>query len=295
MSKEPAHIKRGIKMVRLNNLQKEYKGFKLDITMDIPEGRVTGLIGRNGAGKTTTLKAILGLIEPTSGEIEVLGKKPREFTAEDKKQIGTALSLSGFNLIFTVKDVIAILKGFYKDFNEEDFRNKCRQQELPFDKPIKDFSTGMRAKLRVLVAMSHSAKLLILDEPTAGLDVIARNDVLNIIRTYLEEDSSRSVIISSHISTDLEGLCDDIYMINGGKIIIHEDTDTLLGKYGLVKVSREEYEALDKKYIIGTKEESFSVTCLTSEKQFYAENYPKAVVENAHIDDIIVLILGGEK
>jgi ABC-2 type transport system ATP-binding protein len=295
MSKEPAHIEKGIKMVRLNNLTKEYKGFKLDITMDIPEGRVTGLIGRNGAGKTTTLKAILGLIEPTSGEIEVLGKKPREFTAEDKKQIGTALSSSGFNMVFTVKDVIAILKGFYKDFDEDDFTKKCRQQELPFDKPIKDFSTGMRAKLRVLVAMSHSAKLLILDEPTAGLDVIARNDVLNIIRGYLEEDPSRSVIISSHISTDLEGLCDDIYMINGGKIILHEDTDTLLGKYGLIKVSREEYETLDKKYIIGTKEESFSVTCLTSEKQFYAENYPKAVVENAHIDDIIVLILGGDK
>lgn len=295
MNKEPAHIKKGIKMVRLNNLQKEYKGFKLDITMDIPEGRVTGLIGRNGAGKTTTLKAILGLIEPTSGEIEVLGKKPRDFTAEDKKQIGTALSSSGFNLIFTVNDVIGILKGFYNDFDEEDFRNKCMQQELPFDKPIKDFSTGMRAKLRVLIAMSHSAKLLILDEPTAGLDVIARNDVLNLIRAYLEEDASRSVIISSHISSDLEGLCDDIYMINDGRIILHEDTDTLLGKYGIVKVGKEEYETLDKKYILGTSKDSFGVTCLTSEKQFYAENYPKAVVENAHIDDIIVLILGGEK
>ena len=282
-------------MVKLTDLKKEYKGFKLDVTMEIPEGRVTGLIGRNGAGKTTTLKAILGLIEPTSGEIEVLGKKPRDFTGEDKKQIGVALSASGFSKFLTVKDVIAILKGFYGDFNEENFIRKCKEQELPLDKQIKDFSTGMQAKLRVLVAMSHSAKLLILDEPTAGLDVIARNDVLDLIRSYLEEDSERSVIISSHISTDLEGLCDDIYMINDGRIILHEDTDTLLGKYGIVKVSNEEYEALDKKYIVGTKKDSFSVTCLTSEKQFYAENYPKTVVENAHIDDIIVLILGGDK
>lgn len=282
-------------MVRLTNLQKEYKGFKLDVTMEIPEGRVTGLIGRNGAGKTTTLKAVLGLIEPTSGEIEVFGKKPREFKGEDKKQIGTALSTSGFCMIFTIKDIIQVLKGFYEDFDADAFSLKCKEQELPFDKQIKDFSTGMRAKLRVLVAMSHSAKLLILDEPTAGLDVIARNDVLNLVREYLEEDASRSVIISSHISSDLEGLCDDIYMINEGRIILHEDTDNLLGKYGIVKVSAEDYESLDKKYIVATKKESFSISCLTSEKQFYAENYPKAVVENAHIDDVIVFMLGGDK
>lgn len=282
-------------MVRLTDLRKEYKGFKLDITMEIPEGRVTGLIGRNGAGKTTTLKAILGLIKPASGEIEVLGKKPGEFTAEDKKQIGVALSSSCFSKVFTIRDIITILKGFYDDFDEDDFKKKCKDQELPFDKQIKDFSTGMVAKLRVLIAMSHSAKLLILDEPTAGLDVIARNDVLDLIRAYLEEDPARSVIISSHISTDLEGLCDDIYMINDGRIILHEDTDALLGKYGIVKVSKEEYETLDKKYIVGTRKDNFSVTCLTSEKQFYAENYPKIVVENAHIDDIIVLILGGDK
>ena len=294
MNKEPAHIKKGIKMVRLNNLQKEYKGFKLDITMDIPEGRVTGLIGRNGAGKTTTLKAILGLIEPTSGEIEVLGKKPRDFTAEDKKQIGTALSSSGFNLIFTVNDVIGILKGFYNDFDEEDFRNKCMQQELPFDKPIKDFSTGMRAKLRVLVAMSHSAKLLILDEPTAGLDVIARNDVLNLIRAYLEEDASRSVIISSHISSDLEGLCDDIYLIHDGKIVLHEDTDAILSNYAVLKVSDEDYEKLDKTYILSTKREHFGYVCFTNEKQFYVENYPGIVMENGNIDDLILMMTGGK-
>ena len=282
-------------MIKLNNLQKEYKGFKMDITMEVPEGRVTGLIGRNGAGKTTTIKAILGLIKPDAGEIEVFGKKPSDFSAEDKKQIGTALSEAGFCMIFTIEDVIAILRNFYDDFNEEDFRNKCKDQGLPFDKKLKDFSSGMKAKLRVLVAMCHSAKLLVLDEPTAGLDVIARNEVLDMIRAYLDEDPGRSVIISSHISSDLEGLCDDIYMINDGNVILHEDTDSLLGKYGLIKLSEEEYEALDKKYVIATKKEKFSVTCLTSEKQFYMDNYPKAVIENTHIDDIIVILLGGEK
>ena len=282
-------------MIRLNNLQKEYKGFKLDISMEIPDGCVTGLIGRNGAGKTTTIKAILGLIRPTSGEIEVLGKSPADFTSDDKKKIGTALSEAGFAMVFTIKEVISVLKGFYEDFDEEDFTKKCKEQSLPFDKPIKDFSSGMKAKLRVLTAMSHKAELLILDEPTAGLDVIARNDVLQMIRDYMKEDPGRSIIISSHISSDLEGLCDDVYMINDGKIILHEDIDTLLGNYGLIKVGEEEYHNLDKKYIIATEKERYSYTCLTSEKQFYVDNYPKAVVENAHIDDIIVLMLGGKE
>ena len=282
-------------MIRLKNLRKEYKDFKLDVTMEVPDGRVTGLIGKNGAGKTTTIKAILGLIETDGGEIDVLGKAPAEFTGEDKAKIGVALAETGFSIMLTINDVIHILKGFYKDFDENDFRDKCKSQSLPFDKQIKDFSSGMKAKLRVLIAMSHNASLLILDEPTAGLDVLARNDVLQMIRDYLGEDAGRSVVISSHISSDLEGLCDDIYMIDNGKIILHEDTDNLLGKYGLVKVGEEEYESLDKKYIIATSKDRYSYTCLTSEKQFYAENYPKAVVENAHIDDIIVLMLGGNK
>jgi ABC-2 type transport system ATP-binding protein len=280
-------------MISLKNLQKDYKDFKLDVSMEVPDGRVTGIIGKNGAGKTTTLKAILGLIRVDGGEIEVMGKNPKDFTVEDKKNIGVALSEAVFSMVLTLTDVIHILKGFYEDFDESDFRKKCKAQSLPLDKQIKDFSSGMKAKLRVLTAMSHKASLLILDEPTAGLDVIARNDVLQMIRDYLGEDSERSVIISSHISSDLEGLCDDIYMIDNGKVILHEDTDVLLGKYGLVKVGEEDYLNLDKKYILASQKESYSYTCLTSEKQFYAENYPKAVVENAHIDDIIVLMVGG--
>ena len=160
------------------------------------------------------------------------------------------------------------------------------------DKQIKDFSSGMKAKLKVLLAISHKAKLLVLDEPTTGLDVLARNEVLGMLREYLEEDGSRSILISSHISSDLEGLCDDIYMIDRGQIILHEDTDVLLSKYGLLKMSEKEYEELDKQYVTASKKEKFSITCLTNEKQFYIDNYPGIVVENSSIDDIIVLTLG---
>lgn len=281
-------------MIRINDLKKSYKGFELNVSLEIPEGTVTGLIGKNGAGKSTTIKAILGLIKPNGGEISVMGKNPAEYTAADKEDIGVALSDSGFSTFLNVEDIIHIMRAMYKNFEEDTFRNRCKDQGLPFDKPVKEFSSGMKAKLKVLAAISHKAKLLILDEPTAGLDVLARNDILDLLRAYMEEDSSRSILISSHISSDLEGLCDDIYMINKGQIVLHEDTDTILGQYGVLKMSEEEYKSVDKQYIIADRKDKLSVTCLTTEKQYYLENYPNVVVENSSIDEMIVLILGGK-
>ena len=281
-------------MIRINDLKKSYKGFELNVSLEIPEGTVTGLIGKNGAGKSTTIKAILGLIKPNGGEISVMGKNPAEYTAADKEDIGVALSDSGFSSFLNVEDIVHIMRAMYKNFEEDTFRNRCKDQGLPFDKPVKEFSSGMKAKLKVLAAISHRAKLLILDEPTAGLDVLARNDILDLLRTYMEEDSSRSILISSHISSDLEGLCDDIYMINKGQIVLHEDTDTILGQYGILKMSEEDYRSVDKQYIIADRKDRMSVTCLTTEKQYYLENYPNVVVENSSIDEMIVLILGGK-
>lgn len=278
-------------MIKIQNLQKNYKDFSLDVSLEVPAGTVTGLIGKNGAGKSTTIKSILGLVRPDGGRIEVLGKTPSAFTGRDKEALGAALSESGFSQQLTIKDITGILRKIYHDFEEERFSRQCKDQGLPMDKQLKDFSTGMKAKLRVLVAISHKAKLLVLDEPTAGLDVLARNEILDMLRAYLEEDSERSILISSHISSDLEGLCDDIYMIHNGRIILHEDTDTILGKYGILKVSEEEYNALDQQYLIATKKDKFSYTCLTKEKQFYLENYPNIVVENSNIDEMIILLL----
>ncbi|MEG0365792.1 MAG: ABC transporter ATP-binding protein, partial [Coprobacillus sp.] len=165
----------------------------------------------------------------------------------------------------------------------------------PTDKLIKDFSTGMKAKLKVLVAMSHQSKLLILDEPTAGLDVIARDELLDMLRNYLEENEDCSILISSHISSDLETLCDDVYMINQGQIVMHEDTDVLLSEYVVLKVEKDQFDTLDKQYILRFKKESYGYECLTNQKQFYAENYPNVVMEKGSIDNIIMLMIRGEK
>lgn len=281
-------------MVEITNLVKRYGDFCLDISMEIPEGTITGVIGKNGAGKSTTIKSILGLVTPDSGTVKVFGKDTKSLTAEEKGEMGVALSDSGFSMYLTANDVTSILKKMYKNFDENSFAQKCRQQGLPMNKQIKEFSTGMKAKLRVLVAISHRAKLLILDEPTAGLDVEARNEILDMLRAYMTEDEKRSILISSHISSDLEGLCDDIYMIHEGKIILHEDIDVIMGQYAIIKVDEKMFDQIDKTYLLKVKKVTYGYECLTNQKQYYAENYPGVVIENGNVDELILMMTGGK-
>jgi len=280
-------------MVKVNNLVKNYGDFKLEVSLEIPDGAVTGIIGKNGAGKSTTIKAILGLIEPDGGSITIGGKEVSTLTLADKEKLGVALSDAGFSNYITLKDVICILREMYPTFDESFFRKQCELQKLPLNKKLKDFSTGMRAKSRVLVAISHKANLLVMDEPTSGLDVDARNEVLDLLRDYLAANDECSILLTSHISSDLEGLCDDIYMINDGKVILHEDTDAILGRYGILKADEEAYEKLDKNYILSSKKTGFGYSCITNERQYYLDNYPGIVVENGNIDDLILLMTGG--
>lgn len=280
-------------MLKIEHLKKHYKNFSLDCSLNVMPGCVTGLIGQNGAGKSTTFKAVLGLISCDGGTVTVLGKDLKDFKAEDKENLGVALSDSGFSGYLTIKDIIPVLKNLYSNFDYSFFSEQVNRFQLPLDKKIKDFSTGMKAKLKVLVAVSHNAKLLILDEPTAGLDVVARDELLELLREFMERDEERSILISSHISGDLESLCDDIYMIHDGKIILHEDTDVLLSDYALLKVDDEQYETLDKQSILRTKREAYGYSCLTNQKQFYLDNYPKLAIEKGTIDGVITMMVRG--
>ena len=282
-------------MIQLNHVTKKYGGFTLDCTMEVKPGQVTGLIGKNGAGKSTTFKAILGLIRADAGEITVLGKHVSGITAADRQNMGVVLSDSGFSTYLTVKDIAAILDNMYDKFDKNRFLQICSRFELPLEKQIKEFSTGMKAKCKVLIAMSHGANLLILDEPTVGLDVMARDEILDMLRDYMDQDNKNTILISSHISSDLESLCDDLYMIDRGQILLHEDTDVLLSDYALLKVNGEEYERLDKQYLLRKKRESYGYACLTNQKQYYRENYPNIVMEKGNIDELIVMMAGGER
>lgn len=282
-------------MVSMTGAIKQYGDYKLDISLEIPAGRVTGLVGKNGAGKSTTIKMILGLVAPDAGEVKVFGQDARKLSLENKERMGIALAEAGFSKFFAPDDILLIMKKMYKDFDADLFTRKCKELDIPMKKKTKEFSTGMRAKLRVLLAMCHKADLLILDEPTAGLDVEARAEILDMLRRYMAENEERSILITSHISSDLEGLCDDIYLIDDGKVLIHEETGNLLENYGVLKLTDSRYEEIDKTYILSTKKESFGYSCITGERQYYQENYPDVVIEKSGIDELILMMTGGNR
>ncbi len=282
-------------MLKIDHLVKKYEGFTLDCSMEIKPGCVTGLIGQNGAGKSTTFKAILGLIHRDGGKVELFGKDVDEFTVQDKQKLGVVLSDSGFSGYLDVHDIVPVLANLYDTFDKSFFIKEAQRFGLPMDKKIKEFSTGMKAKLKVIAAVSHQAKLLILDEPTVGLDVVARDELLELLREFMEAEEERSILISSHISGDLENLCDDLYMIHEGKIILHEDTDVLLSDYALIKVSSSQYEKLDQRFILRRRRENFGYSCLTNQKRYYLENYPQIAIEKGTVDEVITMMIRGEK
>ena len=281
-------------MITLKNIKKTYDHFSLEASLHIQPGHITGLIGQNGAGKSTLFKTILQLISIEEGSIEIFGKDIQSLSIEDKANIGIVLSDASFSPYLTIDQIQHILINTYPNFDTSFFYKQIEHFHLPTKKPIKTFSTGMKAKLKVLIALSHQAKLLILDEPTAGLDVIARDEVLNLLREYMMEDETRSIMISSHISSDLESLCDDIYMIDQGKIILHEDTDVLLDTYGILKITEDQLHNIDTSYILKAKKESYGYLCLTTQKQFYLENYPTYTIDKGSIDSIISIMIQGE-
>lgn len=281
-------------LLQLENVQKQYHDFHLNCSLQVEEGCITGIIGANGAGKSTTFKAVLGLIKTEGGTIRILGKDSREITIADKQQIGVVLAENTFNDTLTIEDIIPVMAAMYPAFRKDKFIDKCKQYDLPFKKQFKDFSTGMKAKFKLLFAMSYGARLLILDEPTAGLDAVVRNDLLDEMRKYMQQDG-RAILISSHISSDLEGLCDDLYFIQNGKVLFHEDTDVILSDYAVLKVNEEQRRLIDKNYIIYEMKESFGYKLLTKEKQFYLDNYPGIVAEKGNIDEIMLIITKGEK
>ena len=281
-------------MIQIKNIKKSYQDFLLDCSLTIEKGSVTGIIGKNGAGKSTLYKAILNLINIDSGNILVFNKDIKELDVKDKADIGVVLADSFFSSYLNIKDIRKIMMDSYETFDVTFFDKKVNEFELPVNKAIKSFSFGMKAKLKMLCALSHNAKILLLDEPTLGLDVIARDEILELLREYMAKDSDNTIMISSHIASDLESLCDDIYMIDDGKIILHEDTDVLFSNYAILKVDDQTYESIDKNYIYKVKKEDYGYALLTNQKQFYYENYPKIVIQNCSIDDVIYMMIKGK-
>ena len=281
--------------IELKNVSKSYKGFTLkNISFNVPQGSIVGLIGENGAGKTTTIKSILNITN-AEGNVTIFGKDSKKAEKEIKNEIGVVLDDSFLSDYLTAKHVNSIMKDVYKTWNEGKYINLLKQFDLPKDKLIKDFSSGMKMKLKIATAIAHNPKLLILDEPTSGLDPVVRNEILDIFRKYIEEDETRSILLSTHITSDLEHISDYIVFIEKGKMVFDLPTNELLENYGIIKCSKEDFLRLDEKDYIKYKKEKYQYEVLTSNKDTIRRKYNITTIDKPSIEDIMLFYIKGER
>ena len=281
--------------IEIKNVTKKYDGFLLDkISFNVPAGSIVGLIGENGAGKTTTIKSILNIIK-SEGTVKIFNKDINQNEKEIKQDLGVVLDDSFLSTYLTPKYINSVMKEFYKSWNEEKYNNLLKQFGLPSDKLIKDFSSGMKMKLKIATAISHNPKLLILDEPTSGLDPVVRNEILDIFRKYIEEDETRSILLSSHITTDLEHISDYIIFIDRGKTILNVPTNELLENYGIIKCSKEEFAKISEDDYISYRKSKYQYEVLTSDKNKIKKKYNISSIDKPSIEDIMLFYVKGEK
>ena len=228
--------------IEIKNLSKHYGGFALEnLNLTLPSGCIMGLVGENGAGKSTTIRLILGMSHPDGGEITVFGQK---MTAEQKERIGVVLDEPGYPSCMNAAQIGKMLAGIYRSWEQETYAGYLTKLRIPEKKPFKDFSKGMKMKLCLAAALSHGASLLILDEATSGLDPVVRDELLDIFNDFTR-DEGNSVLISSHIVSDLEKICDYIAFLHRGKLMLCREKDELLNEYAFVQGSREEIDTLN--------------------------------------------------
>lgn len=274
-------------VLEINNITKDYKKFKIDnISFNLPKGYIMGFIGANGAGKTTTIKLILNMIKRDSGEIKVFGLDNIREEERIKEQIGVVFDECYYLEDWTLNDVEKAVSMFYKNWNSSIYEKYLKEFNLARYKKVKDLSRGMRMKLMIAVAFSHEAKLLILDEPTSGLDPVARDEFLDILRDYIE-DEEKSVIFSSHITSDIEKIADYITYINNGKIIFTGEKDEFLEKYCIIKGGKEDITESQKKEIIGLRMHSTGFEGLIELKKAVGFS-SKVIIEKASLDEIMI-------
>ncbi len=281
--------------IKVKDLNKKYEGFELkNISFEIPEGSIVGLIGENGAGKTTTIKSILNIIK-SEGEIQVFGKDIKQNEKEIKSKLGVVLDDSFLSEYLTPKKINSIMKNFYNTWDKKLFENYIKIFKLPENKMIKDFSSGMKMKLKIATAISHKPQILILDEPTSGLDPIVRNEILDIFRQFIAEDETRSILISTHITTDLEHISDYIMFIKNGEITLNLPTSEILENYGIVKCDEKDFSKISKEDYDYYRKEKYQYEVLVKNKKMIKSKYGISTIDKVSIEDIMLFYIKGEK
>lgn len=276
------------KVIEFRNVVKDYGDFKLDnISFAVPEGSVCGFIGQNGAGKTTAISLLLDLIKRDSGEINLFGEPVDGKHSHLREDVGVVFDEMGFHEFLTAKQINTIMKNVYKNWDEEVFFNNLKNFSLPSNKSCGAFSRGMRMKLQIAAALSHNAKLLVMDEPTSGLDPIVRNEIMQIFREF-EETEDHTILLSSHITGDLERIADEVVFIDGGRIVLKGNKDEILEKHALLKCSNDYASEISKSVVVSSQEGTFGTEILVNDADACRHLYPEAVIEPSTLEEIMI-------
>lgn len=282
--------------IEIRNLGKNYGNkFTLgEINLDIPSGIIIGLIGENGAGKTTLIKSILNIIRLDKGNIKIFEKDIKINESEIKENIGVVLDNMFFPELLMPKDINSIMKEVYKNWDEQLFNKYLSEFKLKNNQSIKSMSKGMRKKLEIATALSHHPKLLILDEPTSGLDPVVRNEVLDIFLDFIQ-DEEHTVLLSTHITSDLEHIADKIIFINQGKVVLDQSRDDLLDNYGILKCDVDNFDTISKDDIIAYKKNKYDCEILVNDINKIKKKYKDFIVDKITLEELMVLMIKGEK
>lgn len=276
------------KVLELKNVTKDYGDFKLDgVNLSVTKGGICGFIGQNGAGKTTTISLILDIIKKDAGTIKVFGEDMAENSIALKERIGVVFDEMGYHDFLTATQINKIMGNIYKNWNEKVFFQYLERFGLPKKKRCGAFSRGMRMKLQIAVALSHCAELLIMDEPTSGLDPIVRSEMLQIFQEFVM-DENHTILLSSHITSDLERIADEVVFINKGKIILAGNKDELLETHGLMKCKKNDLASIDKSDIIAIRPSAFCTEVLVADREACERKYPKVAMEKTNLEEIMV-------
>ncbi len=275
-------------VIEFRNAVKDYGDFKLDsISFIVPEGSVCGFIGQNGAGKTTTIAMLLDIISRDSGEVMLFGEPVDGKHAYLREDVGVVFDEMGFHEFLTPRQINVILRNSYKNWSDETFFENLRKFSLPSNKKCGAFSRGMRMKLQIAAALSHNAKLLVMDEPTSGLDPIVRNEILQIFREFMTEDD-HTIMLSSHITGDLEKIADEVVFIDGGRIVLAGNKDDILEKHALLKCSNDDAVKISDSFTVYKQEGAYGAEILVNDADACRRLYPGMVIEPATLEEIMI-------
>lgn len=274
--------------IEISHVTKKYSGFTLDnISFNVPKGSIMGFIGQNGAGKTTTIRSLLNLINFDEGEIKLLGLDHLQNEQEIKERISVVFDELPFHDVFNAKDMARIFEGIYPQWDNAVYAQYLERFGLPMKKKIGEFSKGMKMKLQIACALSHNAELLVMDEATTGLDPIVRDEILHIFMEYLQ-DGERSILMSSHITSDLEKIADSVTFIDKGKLLISGYKDDILESHGILKCDSSELGDIDAEDIVSVRMNTYGAEVMLCNRQSASHKYSGAIIDPASLDDIML-------